>query len=224
MKNTARAAKKLGIGIVMDDFGTGFSSLRYLQQFPFDKVKIDRSFVSNVSQDQSSVAIVCAVNALARGLNMVTVAEGVETPEQHRFLQAVGCHQLQGYLFSKPVPAHMIDEMLGLGPLERLFRDPSVTEVMVVGYLSSTYRDAIAFGILILAGIWPLRTWSPDGHASAPTAVSMLHAGVLMKLLFLKQLGWVDVVLLTLPGETVVHTGHGDDTTIAADRAFGAGA
>jgi EAL domain-containing protein (putative c-di-GMP-specific phosphodiesterase class I) len=99
---TFHQLRKLGVGIVMDDFGAGFSSLRYLQQFPFHKLKIDRSFVSSLVHDKSSVAIVCAVNTLAKGLNIVTVAEGIETPEQYDLLRLAGCDQMQGFLFSQP--------------------------------------------------------------------------------------------------------------------------
>jgi diguanylate cyclase (GGDEF)-like protein len=104
--------RELGLRIAMDDFGTGYSSLSYLQSFPFDKIKIDRSFVKDIAESVGSLNIVRAVTALARGLGMSTTAEGVETEEQRDALQAEGCTEMQGYLFSQPLP---------IGEIERLF-------------------------------------------------------------------------------------------------------
>lgn len=97
--------RELGVRISMDDFGTGYSSLSYLRSFPFDKIKIDRSFVADMESKADSLAIVRAVNGLARNLDIVTLAEGVETEEQLRLLQNDGCDEVQGYLFGAPVPA-----------------------------------------------------------------------------------------------------------------------
>jgi diguanylate cyclase (GGDEF)-like protein len=108
-----RDLKKLGIEISMDDFGTGYSSLGYLRQFPFDKIKVDRSFVSSLAASTESVAIVRAIVGLATGLGMTTLAEGVETVEQLDSLVAEGCAQGQGFYFSRPVPATEIRAMLG---------------------------------------------------------------------------------------------------------------
>jgi len=93
-----------GVAIALDDFGTGFSSLSYLRLFPFDKIKIDRSFVNEMSGMDVSAAIVCAVANLGRSLTIVTTAEGVETAEQLELLRAAGCTQAQGYLFGRPCP------------------------------------------------------------------------------------------------------------------------
>jgi predicted signal transduction protein with EAL and GGDEF domain len=98
------ALRGLGIAIVLDDFGTGYSSLSYLQMFPFDKIKIDRSFVSDLSSRADSAAIVSAVNGLGKNLSILTTAEGVETEEQFRLLRASGIDQMQGFLFSRPRP------------------------------------------------------------------------------------------------------------------------
>jgi EAL domain-containing protein (putative c-di-GMP-specific phosphodiesterase class I) len=92
----------------MDDFGTGYSSLRYLQSFPFDRIKIDRSFITNVADASGSLNIVRAVVALARGLGMMTTAEGVETEEQLAALKLEGCSEMQGFLFGRPLPASEI--------------------------------------------------------------------------------------------------------------------
>jgi diguanylate cyclase (GGDEF)-like protein len=94
--------RDLGISIALDDFGTGYSSLSYLQRFRFDKIKIDRSFVANLTTRADCVAIVGAVTGLARALDVTTTAEGVETEEQLTLLRAAGCGQAQGYLFGKP--------------------------------------------------------------------------------------------------------------------------
>jgi diguanylate cyclase (GGDEF)-like protein len=103
---TLRRLKELGVAIALDDFGTGYSSLSYLRVFPFDKIKIDRSFVSDLGTGNQLVAVVQAVVSIARALGMTTTAEGVETDEQRAFLIALGCDQAQGWLFSRSVPAH----------------------------------------------------------------------------------------------------------------------
>ena len=96
--------KDLGVSIVLDDFGTGYSSLSYLKMFPFDKIKIDRSFVEELASRADCSAIVSAVISLGRSLDIGTVAEGVETAEQVALLRAAGCREAQGYFFSRPVP------------------------------------------------------------------------------------------------------------------------
>jgi diguanylate cyclase (GGDEF)-like protein len=100
--------KKLGVSIVLDDFGTGYSSLRYLRLFPFDKIKIDQSFIREMPQRSDCAAIVCAIVGLGRELNMITAAEGVETAQQLELVRAAGCRQMQGYLFSQPCPASQL--------------------------------------------------------------------------------------------------------------------
>ncbi|MBR1221815.1 PAS-domain containing protein [Bradyrhizobium sp. U87765 SZCCT0131] len=96
--------RSLGISVALDDFGTGYSSLSHLRMFSFDKIKIDRSFVAEITERPDSAAIVCAVTGLARSLDMKTTAEGIENEEQLRMLQAAGCAQGQGYLFGRPQP------------------------------------------------------------------------------------------------------------------------
>jgi diguanylate cyclase (GGDEF)-like protein len=104
--------KDLGVRISMDDFGTGYSSLSYLRSFPFDKIKVDRTFVSGLTEGDEHAAIVRAVVSLARALGMMTTAEGVETSEQQRSVAALGCDEAQGFLFSAPVPVEKVPEIL----------------------------------------------------------------------------------------------------------------
>jgi diguanylate cyclase (GGDEF)-like protein/PAS domain S-box-containing protein len=102
----------LGVSISMDDFGTGYSSLSYLRSFPFDKIKIDRSFVKDLAERSDCVAIVRAISSLGRSLNITTTAEGVETVDQLDWLRAEGCNQVQGFLFSAARPAAEIEQLL----------------------------------------------------------------------------------------------------------------
>ncbi len=109
---TLHALRGLGVRIAMDDFGTGCSSLSYLRSFPFDKIKIDRSFVSELAAGGESMAIVRAVTGLGRSLGISTTAEGVETREQLSLLRAEGCNEVQGFLFSPALPAAEVEKML----------------------------------------------------------------------------------------------------------------
>ncbi|MCA1552073.1 EAL domain-containing protein [Bradyrhizobium sp. BRP19] len=110
--STLRQLKQLGVRISLDDFGTGYSSLSYLRSFPFDKIKIDRSFVSDLAEGTEHVVIVQAVVSIARALGMTTLAEGIETVGQYDFLAALDCDEGQGYLFSPPVPIATVPEMI----------------------------------------------------------------------------------------------------------------
>jgi diguanylate cyclase (GGDEF)-like protein/PAS domain S-box-containing protein len=108
-----RRLKTLGVRIAMDDFGTGYSSLSYLQSFPFDKIKIDQSFISNLKSSPQSAAIVRAVIGLAHGLKLPVLAEGVETQAQLDFLTAESCDEVQGYLMGRPHPVLEYSELVG---------------------------------------------------------------------------------------------------------------
>jgi EAL domain-containing protein (putative c-di-GMP-specific phosphodiesterase class I) len=106
---------RMGVIVSVDDFGTGYSSMSYLRRFPIDKLKIDRSFITNVMTSTDDASIVQAIISLAHSLRLTVVAEGVETAEQAAFLQKHGCDQYQGYYFSRPVNAAAFTEMLRAG-------------------------------------------------------------------------------------------------------------
>lgn len=118
MKNPEKTIKtleeisNLGIEIAIDDFGTGYSSLSYLKRLPIDRLKIDRSFIKDIPDDEDDIAISKAIIALAKSLNMQVIAEGVETEEQKKFLLENDCKYIQGYFYSKPVPLKEMEEMI----------------------------------------------------------------------------------------------------------------
>lgn len=109
---TFRQVKAIGVRFSMDDFGTGYSSLSYLQQFPFDKIKIDQSFVRSISANHDSLSIIRAICALGKTLGLTTIAEGVETEDQFTQIQKKGCQQVQGYLTGRPLIAELADELV----------------------------------------------------------------------------------------------------------------
>jgi diguanylate cyclase len=111
--------KAIGVRLALDDFGTGYSSLAYLRRFPFDKLKIDRSFVRSIERAPDAAAIVHAIVSLGRGLGMKVTAEGVETAEQQLFLRAAGVHCMQGYRFGKPGSANIVATRLAMRSVHR---------------------------------------------------------------------------------------------------------
>jgi diguanylate cyclase (GGDEF)-like protein len=114
---TLTALRRLGTRISMDDFGTGYSSLGYLTRFPFDKIKIDQSFVRDIDKPES-LAVIRAVIGLSQSMKMAVIAEGVETPGQYQLLHKEGCREMQGYLFSKPQPASALPALLMSIPVD----------------------------------------------------------------------------------------------------------
>ncbi len=110
--STLQKLRDLGISLAIDDFGTGYSSLSYLKQLPVNKLKIDRSFVSDISNDMEDAALVQAIIAMGKSLNLKLIAEGVEHGSHEIFLKAHGCEYAQGYYYSKPVSAEDIEKML----------------------------------------------------------------------------------------------------------------
>jgi EAL domain-containing protein (putative c-di-GMP-specific phosphodiesterase class I) len=103
-----RELRRLGVRLAMDDFGTGTSSLRFLQEYPFDTIKIDRSFVKDLNAGADVLAVIHATVGLIENLGMASLAEGVEDRAQFAILQSLGCRFAQGYLFSRPVPAGLL--------------------------------------------------------------------------------------------------------------------
>jgi EAL domain-containing protein (putative c-di-GMP-specific phosphodiesterase class I) len=113
------ALRALGVCTALDDFGTGYSSLNYLQRFPFDRLKIDRSFVASLGTTGNTGAIIQAIVTLGHALGMKVLAEGVETTEQRVLLRLAGCDEMQGFLFAKACPAEAIDKVLSRPALVR---------------------------------------------------------------------------------------------------------
>jgi EAL domain-containing protein (putative c-di-GMP-specific phosphodiesterase class I) len=128
MRDVSRAIRVLdaiqsrGIRIAIDDFGTGYSSMSLMKQFPIDTIKIDRSFVRDLPDDTEDQAIAQAIISMGRALGMTIVAEGVETVEQETFLRAHGCDEMQGFLFSRPLPPDQLADLLR--PTPRLVSPP----------------------------------------------------------------------------------------------------
>lgn len=114
--DTLRALKNLGVRLLLDDFGTGFATLSYLKRFPADAAKIDRSFVSGVGSDRADTAIVSAVVAMSHGLNVISLAEGVQNAEQLAQVRALGCDAAQGFYFARPLPEEEARALLLRGP------------------------------------------------------------------------------------------------------------
>jgi EAL domain-containing protein (putative c-di-GMP-specific phosphodiesterase class I) len=121
--------RRLGVSLLMDDFGTGYSSLNHLHTFPFDVLKIDRSFVGRMTEGDQALQIVRTIIELARVLGMDVVAEGIETCEQYRLLRQLGCRFGQGFLFARPMTAEAVTQLLRLPG--RLLPDPESEQLIV---------------------------------------------------------------------------------------------
>jgi EAL domain-containing protein (putative c-di-GMP-specific phosphodiesterase class I) len=112
VENLIMALRERSIRVALDDFGTGYSSLAYLKRFPIDKLKIDRAFVDGLPDDSDDRALTHSILDVSRHLNLETVAEGVETSEQGRFLKELGCQYVQGYFYSRPLSMHEFEKLL----------------------------------------------------------------------------------------------------------------
>jgi EAL domain-containing protein (putative c-di-GMP-specific phosphodiesterase class I) len=112
-RSALKILRQEGFKIALDDFGTGYSSLSYLRRFEVDKIKIDRSFVQHLGEQEESIAIVTAIVSLCRAMGLTVTAEGVETEDQKLFLSQTGCSEMQGFLFSRALPEEQIGDLLG---------------------------------------------------------------------------------------------------------------
>ena len=147
MENTAitiemlKQLKSIGVQISIDDFGTGYSSLSYLHRFPFDVLKIDRSFVSRMTMDRESFGIVKTITTLATELEKSVIAEGVEKKEHQKMLSEIGCQYGQGYLFSKPIDALSAEKLLRIdSPWHETIADLIGEQTFDIGISESTYE------------------------------------------------------------------------------------
>jgi diguanylate cyclase (GGDEF)-like protein len=137
--------RAIGVRVALDDFGTGYSSLSYLRSFPFDKIKIDRSFIEDLLAHDGATAIIKSITSLAEALGMETTAEGVETIDQLDILREQGCNQIQGYYFSKPLPAGEVGAMLGL---DQRGGQPSTVSVVDFKAENETFRNQSELAIV----------------------------------------------------------------------------
>ncbi|MCK4706100.1 MAG: EAL domain-containing protein, partial [Gammaproteobacteria bacterium] len=112
VSDTLQALHQMGVSLSIDDFGTGYSSLSYIQRFPLDRLKIDRSFVEDIMKSADDAAMIVSIIALAHSMKLQVLAEGVETKEQLEYLQKQGCDEVQGFYFSRPLPADEFEKLL----------------------------------------------------------------------------------------------------------------
>jgi diguanylate cyclase len=110
-----RRLRDAGVHITLDDFGTGYSSLNHVRSFPFEKLKIDKSFVQNMGADPKALSLIRTILALAANVGLTVVAEGVETPQQLEILRALQCGEVQGFLLGAPIPAEQVGEYINRG-------------------------------------------------------------------------------------------------------------
>jgi diguanylate cyclase (GGDEF)-like protein/PAS domain S-box-containing protein len=158
--HTLARLKSLGVQLALDDFGTGYSSISHLSGFPFDKLKIDRSFVHGITENPVNAAIATATIAMGRGLDLVVLAEGVETESQMQFLRTKGCEAMQGWLFSKALPAGQFTDLLRAGTVLKVGAGETVPDTLLIvddeaGILNSLKRLLRRDGYTILTAESP---------------------------------------------------------------------
>ena len=209
--------KDLGVRLAIDDFGPGYSSLSYLRRFPFDELKIDRSFVNDLGRDAETTAIVTAVIHLARALHLETVAEGVETEEQRAQLEMLGCERAQGYFWTCPLPspevARWVTRPRANGPVERPFR-------VVVADDQVEHRDIVR-RILERSGRFAVTGEASDGRAAIDLAERDRPDLVLLDLT-MPNMGGLEAlprILATSPATRVVLLSGSRPTTGAPNGA-----
>jgi diguanylate cyclase len=127
--NILKQLSQMGVLVSVDDFGTGYSSMSYLQRFPIDKLKIDRTFINDVTSSNDDASIVSAIVSLGHTLKLKVIAEGVETPEQLEFLQMLGCDQYQGYHHSAAMPASEFAELIRHGGQAQKPAEPQAADM-----------------------------------------------------------------------------------------------
>lgn len=173
--------KDLGMSISLDDFGTGYSSLSYLKQLPIDKIKIDRSFITEIISDPSSSAITKATIAMAHALQLKVTAEGVENKEQLTYLQRLGCDELQGYYYARPVPADEQEMLLRDRPVLplRSIEEGKVRRVLIVddepAILSSLQRELVLNDFEVEVALSPEEGFSILAQKQIPIVISDFH-------------------------------------------------
>ena len=169
MRNVVRAVRVLdaiqsrGIRLAIDDFGTGYSSMSLMKQFPIDTIKIDRSFVRDLPRDSEDQAIAQAIISMGKALGMTVVAEGVETAEQQAFLRSHGCDEMQGYLFSKPLPAARAREIAAVAAAcscrRRCSRKRMARPTDPASPRKAKKADRLKVGLLAPRGYFSSVTW-----------------------------------------------------------------
>lgn len=177
-RDTLATLREIGFCISLDDFGTGYSSLNYLRWLPIDKIKIDRSFVLEVTSDPNSAAIITATEAMAHALGLQVIAEGVETEEQLHFLRRLKCEEIQGYLYSRPLPAGELEVFLKNPPClpVNVAEEPFLKRVLIVDdnpeVLSTLKQTLLLYGYEVETALNPDQGFSIMAQKNIPVLIA----------------------------------------------------